>query len=80
MARIPSIPIGVTQGLSTAGAAKAVGVSKRTLLQWIYAGLLREPKRIRVAGVIWRIWNKGDIERARKVKATMRPGPKTRAR
>jgi DNA-binding transcriptional MerR regulator len=68
------------QGYSTAQAAKIIGVSKNTLLQWLYAGTLDEPKRSTVGGVEWRIWSDSDIERARKVKATMKRGPKPKKR
>jgi|HubBroStandDraft_6_1064221.scaffolds.fasta_scaffold233276_2 hypothetical protein len=80
MARISSIPITSMQGYSTAQAAKIVGVSKNTLLQWLYAGALDEPKRSVVGGVEWRIWAHSDIERARKVKSTMKRGPKPKKR
>jgi DNA-binding transcriptional MerR regulator len=67
-------------GYSTAQVAKAIGVSKNTLLQWLYTGTLREPKRSSVGGVQWRIWTDLDIERAQKVKATMKRGPKPKKR
>jgi len=74
--RISAIPIDVMKGYGTAQAAKMVGVSKRTLLEWIYRGELGEPKQVRVMGVLWRIWNASDIARALRVKARMRPGPR----
>ncbi len=80
MPRIPSIPITSMEGYSTAQAAKTIGVSKNTLLQWLYAGRLEEPKRSIVGGVEWRVWSNSDIERARKVKATMKRGPKPKKR
>jgi excisionase family DNA binding protein len=73
---IYSIPIEATKGMSTSEAAKTVGVTKRTLLQWIYKGLLKEPKQAKVAGVAWRIWSADDIQRAKKVKSTIKRGPK----
>lgn len=76
MPRIPGIPITSMQGYTTAQVAKIIGVSKNTLLQWLYTGVLTEPKRSAVGGIQWRIWSASDIERARKVKATMKRGPK----
>lgn len=77
MPRIVAIPHrSYMNGYSTSQAARMVGVSKRTLLEWIYRGILDEPKKMRVMGVPWRIWNEKDIKRARIVKASMRPGPK----
>jgi excisionase family DNA binding protein len=65
---------------STAQAAREIGVSKGTLLRWLHDGVLREPKRIDLAGSAWRAWIEADIERARRVKATMRRGPKPKGR
>ncbi len=64
------------EGYSTAQAAKLIGVSKATLLRWLYERRLKEPKRMDVAGKNWRIWTDEDIERARKLKTTIKPGPK----
>jgi DNA-binding transcriptional MerR regulator len=76
MPGVSGIPITEMKGYTTAQAAEIVGVSKNTLLQWLYSGLLEEPKRSRVAGVQWRIWSEADIARARKVKGTTKRGPK----
>lgn len=78
MSRVSGIPITEMSGYSTAQVAKVVGVSKNTLLRWLYDGTLREPKRSKVGGVIWRVWSKEDVERARRVKATMKRGPKSK--
>lgn len=80
--RIAAIPYSsdMNDGIHTAQAAKMVGVSKRTLLEWIYRGELDEPRQVSVMGQLWRIWGKADIERARKLKARMKPGPKPKAR
>jgi excisionase family DNA binding protein len=67
-------------GYSTAEAAKKLGVTKRTLLEWIYRGVLKGPKQFRVMGTLWRIWNDSDLRRARKVKSTMKRGPKPKKR
>lgn len=66
------------KGYTTAQVAKAIGVSKNTLLQWLYAGRLREPKRVMVGAIEWRMWTGADVDRARKVKTTMKRGPKPR--
>jgi excisionase family DNA binding protein len=63
---------------STAQAAKIIEVSKSTLLRWLSDGSLREPKRISIAGVGWRVWGESDIIRAQKLKSKMRPGPKSK--
>ena len=76
MVRNSSIPINEMKGQNTAQVAKLLGIAKGTLLRWLYDGVLAEPKQVNVAGVNWRFWTDADIERARKVKATMRRGPK----
>jgi excisionase family DNA binding protein len=50
---------------STAEVAQAIGVSKNTLLRWLYAGTLPEPKRGTFGGVESRMWSAKDLERAR---------------
>ena len=63
------IPIHIMKtSYSTAEVAKAIGVSKNTLLRWLYAGTLPEPKRETFGGVENRIWSEKDLEKARKHK------------
>ena len=50
---------------STAEVARAIGVDKSTLLRWLYAGKLAEPKHQKFAGVESRAWSAADLERAR---------------
>ncbi len=50
---------------STSEVAKAIGVDKSTLLRWLYAGKLPEPKRQKLGGIEFRIWSQADMERAR---------------
>lgn len=64
------------KGVSTAQAAKQIGVTTRTLFRWLDSGLLREPRRIAMPGHAWRLWSAGDIARARKVKEHVKRGPK----
>jgi excisionase family DNA binding protein len=78
MPRISGIPIISMDGYTTAQVAKVIGVSKNTLLKWLYSGVLREPKKAQVGGVRWRVWSSSDIDRARKLKGTLKPGPKAR--
>jgi excisionase family DNA binding protein len=76
MPQITGIPITSMQGYTTAQVAKVIGVSKNTLLKWLYSGVLQEPKHSQVGGVRWRIWSKSDVERARLLKGTLKSGPK----
>ena len=64
------------KGYNTAKVAKVIGVSKNTLLRWLYEGKLKEPRRVKAPRQEWRVWTKKDIRRARKLRATMRHGPK----
>jgi excisionase family DNA binding protein len=61
---------------TTSEAAKQIGVSRQTLQAWIAAGEIDAPKLIGEGKATLRLWAKADIERARKVKGTLRPGPK----
>jgi MerR HTH family regulatory protein len=64
------------KGVTTAEAARLVGVTTRTLFRWLDSGLLDEPRRIEMPNQSWRIWSAKDINRARKLKAQIRRGPK----
>ena len=50
---------------SSSEVAKLIGVSKRTLLQWLYSGKLQEPRSKTFGGVSSRVWTAADLERAR---------------
>jgi predicted site-specific integrase-resolvase len=67
--------------LSTATAAKRVGVSFRTLNRWLADEKIRPSLAIPLAGgrTLWR-WTEADIAKGKKVKATQKPGPKARAK
>jgi excisionase family DNA binding protein len=55
----------VKEQYSTAEVAREIGVSKRTLLRWLYAGKLPEPKHQVFGGVDNRVWTEADLNRAR---------------
>ena len=44
-------------GFSTAEVAAAIQVNKSTLLRWLYAGKLPEPKHETFGGVESRVWS-----------------------
>ena len=52
------------QSFSTAEVAKSIGVSKNTVLRWLYAGKLAEPKTQTFGGVESRVWSEADLKRA----------------
>ena len=62
---------------STQQAAKKMGVSFRTLNRWLNQELIRPSMSFPIGGgrTLWR-WTEADIAKGRKVKATMKPGPK----
>jgi len=74
------IDISTMKGISTARAAKRVGVTTRTLFRWLDSGLLPEPRRIKMPGQLWRLWSAKDIARAKKLKAQMKRGPKPKSK
>ncbi len=55
--------------LSTQEVSDEIGVAKRTILRWIYAGEIPEVTRQAIGGIEVRLWSKADVERARKFKA-----------
>jgi len=70
--RMQAIP--ALNGLSTGQVAKLIGVTSRTLFRWLESGLLPSPKRIRMPGHSWYIWNSWDIKRAQQLKKTVKRG------
>lgn len=57
------------ESLSTAEVAKALGVSKKTLLRWLWAGSLAEPAQtVSMGRIDARIWSAADVARAKTFK------------
>ncbi len=57
------------QTYSTAQVAKVIGVSKKTLLRWLYAGKIPEPKTQTFGGVESRVWTDSDLSHAKEYRA-----------
>jgi excisionase family DNA binding protein len=55
-------------GYSTGEVASQIGVSKNTLLRWLYAGKISEPRHSVNGGQDVRIWSERDLSRVRKYK------------
>lgn len=53
----------------TSEVAKLVGVSKLTLLRWLYAKKIPEPKKFHFGSQSIRIWSEKDVQVAREFKA-----------
>ena len=53
---------------STKEVADMLGVHKLTLLRWLYAGKVREPKHVRIATQNHRFWSSRDVARLKKFK------------
>jgi DNA-binding transcriptional MerR regulator len=53
---------------STPKAAKKCGVHHITLQRWVSAGKIKAPRKVRVGGVVVRLWTDSDLERVRKYK------------
>jgi excisionase family DNA binding protein len=53
---------------STSEVAKLLGVSKNTLLRWLYAGKIAEPRHHTNGGQDVRIWVERDLSRVRRYK------------
>ena len=54
---------------STGKVVKIVGIDRATLLRWLRAGKIKEPRRIRNGGVDARVWSARDVEGVKKYKA-----------
>jgi predicted site-specific integrase-resolvase len=67
--------------LSTQQAARMIGVSYITLRRWLAAGLIKPSVAVPMNGgrTLWR-WTTADVEKARKVKARQKPGPRPRVK
>jgi excisionase family DNA binding protein len=61
---------------TTTEAAKAAEISRTTIQYWISTGKIAAPKlQIRGRTAV-RLWTEADVERMRKLSATLKPGPK----
>jgi excisionase family DNA binding protein len=65
---------------TTSEAAKRIGVSRQTLYSWIERGYVDAPKPLKIGGGSIRLWSMAEIQRARKFKDTLKPGPHPRKR
>ncbi len=61
---------------STREAAEKLGVSLLTLQRHVSAKTINAPPLQKIGGVTVRLWTARDIEKARKILATVRPGRK----
>jgi predicted DNA-binding transcriptional regulator AlpA len=53
---------------STSDVARLVGVSKKTILRWLWEGKVPEPKHLTGGGQDVRVWNARDIAKAAQYK------------
>jgi excisionase family DNA binding protein len=58
----------MSESLTTAGAAKAVGIARHTLQRWIREGKVRAPKATLRDGRGVRLWSDADLKRLAQVK------------
>jgi len=54
---------------STIQVARMVGIGRMTLLRWLKAGKIPEPRRIHDGGIDARVWTDSSVEKVRKYKA-----------
>ena len=59
----------MSRAFTTQRVADSIGVSKRTLLRWLYEGKIREPKRVDFGGPSYRVWSQRDLRAAQEYKA-----------
>jgi hypothetical protein len=82
--RLPVLPkrdtgLCVKEHLSTRDAAKKLGVALLTLQRHVSARTVDAPPLQKVGGVTVRLWTARDIEKARKILASIKPGRKKQA-
>lgn len=65
---------------TTVEVAKEANVPRATLQFWIASGKISAPKVELVNGKAVRFWSDADLERIRKLKGTLKPGPDPRKR
>lgn len=53
---------------STAEVAQKIGVTKMTVLRWLWSKQIPEPRRVSVSGQTIRVWTERDLARAKKFK------------
>jgi hypothetical protein len=58
----------VMKSYSTIQVARKAGIARMTLLRWLKAGKIPEPRRIRNAGIDARVWTDRDVIRVHKYK------------
>jgi excisionase family DNA binding protein len=61
---------------TTEQAADEMGISRQTLQSWIKNKKITPPKPTLDGAKSKRLWTKSDIERGKKFKGTLKPGPK----
>jgi len=62
--------------LSTVEVAAAVGVPRATLQYWIKQRKIAAPRAKLRSGVAVRLWTAADVEKVRKLKGSLKPGPR----
>ena len=53
---------------STAEVARIIGVNKSTLLRWLYASRVPEPKHVTYGGQDLRMWTEDELKRVKRYK------------
>ena len=53
---------------STGQVAQELCIDKKTLLRWLYAGKVAEPKLVRAPASAIRVWTERDLKRAMRFK------------
>jgi DNA-binding transcriptional MerR regulator len=61
--------------LSTVAVAQEIGVARSVLQYWIKEGMITAPKTKLRNGVAVRLWTAADVEKARKLKGSIKRGP-----
>jgi DNA-binding transcriptional MerR regulator len=63
---------------TTVQVAKVANVPRATLQFWIASRKISAPRVQLIGGKAVRHWTEADVERVRKLKGTLKPGPKSK--
>ena len=70
----------MSQGLyTTVEVARVTKIPRATLQHWIATRKISAPRVRLVKGWAVRLWSKAQVEEARKLKGTLKPGPKKKS-
>jgi hypothetical protein len=78
MATLCASVCAVSDGLTTYEVAKKTRIPRATLQHWIATGKVAKPRLTLRGGKAVRLWSDAQVEKARELKGTLKPGPQAK--